>query len=92
MSRMTSKGQVTIPKRIRDYLGLKAGAEVQFQYDRDGRVVILPGEETKKRASLQRERLAKALAALRGSDKFDMSTEELMRLTRGWGEPDYDVK
>jgi len=24
--------------------------------------------------------------------KFDMTTDELMRLTRGWGEPDYDVK
>jgi antitoxin PrlF len=30
MSRMTSKGQVTIPKRIRDHLGLKPGSEVEF--------------------------------------------------------------
>jgi AbrB family looped-hinge helix DNA binding protein len=92
MPRMTSKGQVTIPKRVRDYLGLRPGAEVEFQYAGDGQVAILPGEGAKKRAKLERLRLEKALAALGSSDKFDMTTDELMRLTRGWGEPDYDVK
>ena len=28
---MTSKGQVTVPKTIRDYLGLKAGSAVTFE-------------------------------------------------------------
>lgn len=92
MPRMTSKGQVTIPKRVRDYLGLKPGAEVEFEYDGDGRVVVARSEEARRRAKTERQRLEKALAALRGSDKFDLTTEELMRLTRGWGEPDYDVK
>ena len=27
---ITSKGQVTIPKRVRDQLGLKAGSKVEF--------------------------------------------------------------
>ena len=27
---VTSKGQVTIPKRVRDQLGLKAGSKVEF--------------------------------------------------------------
>ena len=29
-STVTSKGQVTIPKRVRDQLGLKAGSRVEF--------------------------------------------------------------
>lgn len=28
--RVTTKGQVTIPKDIRDHLGIKAGSEVEF--------------------------------------------------------------
>jgi AbrB family looped-hinge helix DNA binding protein len=30
MSRLTSKGQVTIPKSVRDRLGLQPGDEVEF--------------------------------------------------------------
>ena len=30
MAKLTSKGQVTIPKRVRDYLGLKPGSTVEF--------------------------------------------------------------
>ena len=30
MSRLTSKGQVTIPKSVRERLGLHPGAEVEF--------------------------------------------------------------
>ena len=33
---LTSKGQVTIPKRIREQLGLEAGTEVEFILDDDG--------------------------------------------------------
>ena len=40
MSRMTTKGQVTIPKRIRDYLGLKPGAEIAFECASNGRVLL----------------------------------------------------
>jgi antitoxin PrlF len=41
-STITSKGQATIPKRIRDHLGLKPGDRVKFFIRPDGRVVILP--------------------------------------------------
>jgi AbrB family looped-hinge helix DNA binding protein len=36
---MTSKGQVTIPKRVRDALGLRAGDELHFRVERSRAVV-----------------------------------------------------
>lgn len=60
-SAITSKGQATIPKPIRDHLGLKAGDRVKFFIQPDGHVVMLPTLpitalkgmlRTRKRASL----------------------------------------
>ena len=39
-SAVTSKGQVTIPKEIRDQLGLKPGDRVVFVKDRTGRISL----------------------------------------------------
>jgi AbrB family looped-hinge helix DNA binding protein len=39
---MTSKGQVTIPKDIRDALRLKAGDKLDFQVQPDGSYRIVP--------------------------------------------------
>jgi AbrB family looped-hinge helix DNA binding protein len=39
---ITSKGQATIPKAIRDHLGLKTGDRVKFFVHPDGTVVLLP--------------------------------------------------
>ena len=39
---VTSKGQVTIPKEIRDYLKLDAGCKVDFVIDENGEVRIVP--------------------------------------------------
>jgi len=33
---VTSNGRVTIPKRVRDYLGLEPGTEVAFRRERTG--------------------------------------------------------
>jgi AbrB family looped-hinge helix DNA binding protein len=41
-SAITIKDQVTIPKTIRDHLGLKPGDRVKFFIHPDGTVVILP--------------------------------------------------
>jgi antitoxin PrlF len=41
-STITAKGQTTIPKPIRDRLGLKAGDKVRFFIGPDGRVTFLP--------------------------------------------------
>ena len=39
---VTSKGQITIPKIVRDELGLRAGDRVAFRVLDDGRVVVEP--------------------------------------------------
>ena len=41
-SALTSKGQATIPKTIRERLGVKAGDRIKFFLHPDGSVVILP--------------------------------------------------
>ncbi|MBE0547917.1 MAG: AbrB/MazE/SpoVT family DNA-binding domain-containing protein [Rubrivivax sp.] len=39
---MTSKGQVTVPREIRDRLGLKSGDKMAFTMLSDGTVVMRP--------------------------------------------------
>lgn len=39
---LTSKGQVTIPKTVRDELGLRVGDKVAFRVLEDGTVVVEP--------------------------------------------------
>ena len=46
MSRITSKGQVTIPKNIRQVLGVKPGDRVEFELLPDQRVVVKPALAT----------------------------------------------
>jgi AbrB family looped-hinge helix DNA binding protein len=41
-STLTAKGQATIPKEIRDFLGLKPGDRIRFFKHPDGSVVIKP--------------------------------------------------
>ncbi len=41
-SAITFKGQTTIPKAIRDLLGLRAGDKVKYFVRPDGQVVMLP--------------------------------------------------
>ena len=41
-STLTAKGQTTIPKSIRDQLGLKPGAKIRYFVAADGRVSMLP--------------------------------------------------
>ena len=89
---LTSKGQVTIPKRIRDYLGLKPGSEVDFGYGGDGMIVLkaAAGLDGEGRADRERKRMEKALQEIRGTLDLGMSTDEFMRFVRG--DPDDDFR
>lgn len=79
---VTTKGQVTIPKPLRDYLGLQPGSQVDFGYTADGQVVIRPVKPAK-----APKKKASRFDALRGSGKgLGMSTDEYMNLIRGYDE------
>ena len=39
---ITTKGQVTIPKDIREYLKLGAGSKIEFVIDENGEVKLIP--------------------------------------------------
>lgn len=41
-STLTSKGQITIPKEVRERLGVQEGDRIVFQFDKQGRVVLRP--------------------------------------------------
>jgi AbrB family looped-hinge helix DNA binding protein len=42
VSTITSKGQVTIPKRVRDRLRLKTGDRLEFRVEEDGSIRVYP--------------------------------------------------
>jgi antitoxin PrlF len=42
---VTSKGQLTLPKEIRERLGLHKGDRVEFRADRTGRVWVEPATQ-----------------------------------------------
>ena len=42
ISTVTSKGQVTVPKAIRERLGLREGDMLEFNVDEAGRIVVSP--------------------------------------------------
>lgn len=71
---MTSKGQVTVPKPVRDYLGLRPGAAVRFDRLPSGEVVLRSAKPDRTRVS--------RFAKIRGSATVRLSTAEIMKLTR----------
>ena len=74
--RITSKGQVTIPQEIRERAGLLPHTEVEFELGAGGKVYL-------RRARNGRSRRHRAVAALAGSGDIKLSTDQIMRLTRG---------
>lgn len=60
---LTSKGQITIPKAVRDTLKLHVGDRIEFLVDPDGSVRIVPATRpvTELKALLSRPRRALSL-------------------------------
>jgi antitoxin PrlF len=76
--KITSKGQVTIPQAIREELGLLPDTEVEWEI-RDGAAVVRRVEA----ADGIGPRGRAAIAALRGTATGELSTDEIMAMTRG---------
>ena len=75
---LTSKGQVTIPKRIRDALSMAPGCAVNFAVNREGEVVI-------HKVGARPSRKADRFEAARGRADVKWRTDDLMALLRGEG-------
>lgn len=73
--RITSKGQITIPQQVRRELGLEVGDEVD--------VVVRDGVATIVAATGPTGRGRRVVDALLGRGDVELSTDEIMSLTRG---------
>ena len=71
---VTSKGQVTIPKPVRDYLGISPGTEVNFRRAEDGHIILERADGTRPPS-----RFAKFV----GIAGPGPTTDEIMAMTRG---------
>ena len=71
---VTSKGQITIPKRVRDLLGIRPGSQIDFARGADGRIVLV---KVDKKARPSR------FAKLRGHAGKGLSTDQILAMTRG---------
>jgi AbrB family looped-hinge helix DNA binding protein len=80
--RVTTKGQVTIPKEIRDRLGIGPGSEVEFLPTDDGvRVVAVNENISEEEASRKFSQLLDQMAGT--LDLGGMTTDEYMEWLRG---------
>jgi antitoxin PrlF len=75
---LTSKGQVTIPKRIRDALHLLPGSAVEFSVNSEGEVVLHPPRLPKAGLRTRMDRFD----AVRGRAEVPWRTDDLMKLLR----------
>jgi len=76
---LTRKGQVTIPKKIRDALGLAPGSAVDFAIDEHGQVVVRKVGEARVRPVQRPDRFDR----VRGRATIRWRTDDLMQLLRG---------
>ncbi len=72
--RVTSKGQVTIPKAVRDRLGIVPGSAVVFELAPDGRIVLVKADNKVTPSRFE---------GLRGRAGGGLTTDQIMALTRG---------
>ena len=78
---LTVKGQVTIPKPIRDAMGLTPGTAIDFAVNRNGEVVLHKADSGK--ATCKAKPQPDRFEAARGKADVAWKTQDLMALLRG---------
>ena len=78
---LTRKGQVTIPKHIRDSLNLEPGCKLIFDVNSDGELVLRKNGPVEERSP---DRFDRALGA--AEIKWRGTTDEYMEFIRGYSD------
>jgi AbrB family looped-hinge helix DNA binding protein len=78
---VTSEGQVTIPKHIRDSMNLKTGTRLVFSINESGEVVLRKPKDSRE---LRLDRFDRAVGA--AEIKLGCSTDEYMEFMRGYSD------
>ena len=73
-TKVTEKGQVTIPKAVRDYLGIGPGSVVDFKRAKDGSIMLVSDSNAKPVNRFEK---------FRGHAGPGPSTDEIMEMLRG---------
>ncbi len=80
--RVTSKGQVTIPRDLRELAGIEPNSEVLFAME-GGKLTIVPKDGRQEREDRARlERFLESLKRLEGTGDQDIDADALMEMTR----------
>jgi AbrB family looped-hinge helix DNA binding protein len=84
--KVTSKGQVTIPRDLRELAGIEPGSEVIFAIE-DHKITITP-KHAKQDAEMQArmEKALEHLGKMRGTGDQSLKAGDVMRMTRDRGE------
>ncbi len=80
---MSEKGQVTIPHHIRKAMGLTPHVEVDIQM-RGDEIIVRKSSKNQDSASSTEDKIERALLKARTAWTKNLTTEDVMRATRGW--------
>lgn len=80
--RVSEKGQITIPKHLRERAGIAPNSEVTVDFD-GGRLIIAAADRQAEKANRVRlEQFMQALRKLEGTGDQSIDADQLMQMTR----------